>query len=75
MIYNVRAREYDAKDDNKHYVGYVAEELQECSTWFTWKNPDGTPEGIEWFNMLLYSIEEIKKLKRRIEQLEQLNNR
>ena len=69
-LYNVEAREYDAKVDDKHYIGYIAEELNDIDTYFTWKNPDGTPEGIEWFNLLIYSIEEIKKLKKRIEILE-----
>ena len=48
----------------------MAEELEQCDTRFTWKNPDGTPEGIEWFHLLLYTIEEMKKLKERISQLE-----
>jgi len=79
-IYNIKAREYDTKDDNKHFIGYIAEELNDVDTYFTWKNPDNTPEGIEWFNLLIYTIEEVKKLKQknieltnRIEQLEQLN--
>jgi hypothetical protein len=66
-IYNVRAREYDAKDNDKHFMGYIAEEVDAVDTRFTWKNPDGTPEGIEWFNMLIYTIEEMKKLKQEIE--------
>lgn len=69
-IYNVRAREFDAIDNDRHFIGYIAEELQEVDTWFTWKNPDGTPEGIEWFNMLVYAIEELKKLKARVSELE-----
>ena len=54
--------------------------INDIDTYFTWKNPDGTPEGIEWFNLLIYTIEEVKKLKQqnielinRVEQLEQLN--
>jgi hypothetical protein len=70
-IYNVRAREYDAKDeDNKHYLGYIAEEINECNTNFTWKNEDGTAGGIEWFNLLIFTIEEMKKLRERIAVLE-----
>ena len=63
VLHNVRAREYDSKENDTHFIGYIAEELNDVSSWFTWKNPDGTPEGIEWFNLLVYSIEEIKKLK------------
>ena len=66
VLHNIRAREYDTIDNNTHMVGYIAEELNDVSSWFTWKNPDGTPEGIEWFNLLIYSIEEIKKLKNQV---------
>ena len=69
-IYNTIPREYDSKSDNKHHIGYIAEELNDIDANFTWKNLDGTPEGIEWFNLLIYAIEEIKKLKERIEILE-----
>jgi hypothetical protein len=62
-IYNIRAREYDAISDGTRHIGYIAEELNDVSKSFTWKNPDGTPEGIEWFNMLVYTIEEMKKLR------------
>ena len=66
-LYNITAREYDAKVDDKHYIGYIAEELDSIDTNFTWKNSDNLPEGIEWFNLLIYAIEEIKGLKNRIE--------
>ena len=69
-IYNIRAREFDAISDNKHYIGYIAEELQDIDTNFTWKNQDGLPEGIEWFNILIYLIEEVKKLKQKVNELE-----
>ena len=45
-------------------MGYIAEELNDIDSYFTWKNPDGSPEGIEWFNLLIYSIEEVKKLRK-----------
>jgi len=70
-IYNIRAREYDSKIDDIHHIGYIAEELNEVDTNFTWKQND-LPEGIEWFNMLIYTIEEMKKLKKRIEDLESM---
>jgi hypothetical protein len=63
-IYSVRPREFDAKSNNKHYVGFIAEELNDIDTNFTWKNPDGTPEGIEWNNLMVYMIAEIKQLKK-----------
>ena len=33
------------------------------------KNPDGTPEGMEWNNILVYAVEEIKKLHKEVEKL------
>jgi hypothetical protein len=72
VLHNLRAREYDSKDDDKHYIGYIAEEVDEVDTHFTWKNSDGTPEGLEWFNMLVYAIEEIKKLRIEVNQLKGL---
>jgi hypothetical protein len=69
-LYNITAREYDGKTDNKHYIGYIAEELNSIDKNFTWKNDDNSPEGIEWFTLLIYAIEEIKKLKNRVEMLE-----
>ena len=42
------------KKRQKFYIGFIV--IFIVSTHFTWKNPDGSPEGIEWFNMLVYSI-------------------
>jgi hypothetical protein len=70
-IYKIRAREYDWKEDDKHFIGYIAEELDAIDTNFTWKQND-EPEGIEWFNLLLYTIEEMKKLKARVDELEKV---
>jgi hypothetical protein len=73
-ILYIRAREYDSKDNNTHYIGYIAEELNDIDTCFTWKNADNTPEGIEWFNLLIYTIEEMKKMKEKIIMLKQKIN-
>lgn len=66
VLYQVQAREYDTKEDNTHHIGYIAEELEQVCPSFTWKNPDGTPEGVEWFTLLVFAIEEIKKLKQEL---------
>jgi hypothetical protein len=71
VIYNIRAREYDTKEEKTHHIGYIAEELNDVSTHFIWKNPDGSPEGIEWFNMLVYTIEELKKTRQEIIKLKE----
>jgi len=70
-IYNVRAREYDWKETKQHLIGYIAEEIDEVDTLFTFKK-DGKPEGIEWNNILLYAVEEIKNLKKEILTLRQM---
>ncbi len=70
-IYNVRAREYDWKETQQHLIGYIAEEIDEVDTLFTFKK-DGKPEGIEWNNILLYAVEEIKNLKKEILTLRQM---
>jgi len=40
--------------------------LDEIDTQFTFKNPDGSPLGIEWFNMLVYTITELTKQSTKI---------
>lgn len=71
VLTNLQGREYDTIRDNIHSVGYIAEEANEASTNFTWKNPDGTPEGIAWNNILVYAVEEIKKLRNEVDSLKQ----
>jgi hypothetical protein len=63
VLHHVRAREYDSKEDNTHHIGYIAEELHEICPEFSWKNQEGQPEGVNWFNIMVFAIEEIKKLK------------
>ncbi len=68
-LYNLKTREYDTKEDNKHHIGYIAEECFDVNPVFTWTNDDGTPEGLDTFNMLVYAIEEIKKLRKDLDDL------
>lgn len=71
VIYSVEPKEYTFKSNQKQYIGYIAEELNELSSWFTWKNPDGTPEGIQWNNLMIFAIEEIKKLRSEVTALKE----
>ncbi len=63
--------------DTQLYIGYVAEELNDIDTNFAYKIPDYNgnliPESVEWFNMLIYSIEEIKKLRNEVNTLTNQN--
>ena len=65
--------------DTHLYIGYVAEEVDAVDTNFSYKIPDSNgnliPESIEWFNMLIYAIEEIKKLNLKVISLQsQIDN-
>ena len=66
-LYKLRVREYDWKDSGTHFTGLIAEEAFEADPKFTWSNnEDKSPEGIDWNNILLYAVEEIKNLKKEI---------
>jgi len=71
-LYKLRVREYDWKSCGTHYVGLIAEEAYEADPNFTWSN-DGEACGIDWNNILLYAVEEIKKLKKEILLLKNAN--
>ncbi|AGE60006.1 Chlorovirus glycoprotein repeat domain-containing protein [Acanthocystis turfacea Chlorella virus WI0606] len=68
-IYDVRPVEYDMISGEGHFLGFIAEEVYDVDPHFAWML-DGQPEGIEWFNMLTYTIAELKKLKTRLTALE-----
>ena len=65
-LYNLNPRKYTSKIDGKEYIGLVAEECEDVDTNFAWKEND-QPEGIEWFNILLYTVAELKKLKAQVQ--------
>ena len=69
-VYDIRPVEYDAISDDRHYVGLIAEEVYEADPYFAWMQ-NGNPAGIEWFNILLYMVAEMKKLKARLDIVEQ----
>jgi hypothetical protein len=61
-VYDIRPVEYDAISDDRHYVGLIAEEVYEADPHFAWMQ-NGNPAGIEWFNILLYTVAELKIVK------------
>jgi hypothetical protein len=69
-VLDVQAREFDLKNSGHHRLGYIAEELHELDPHFTHVNQQGEPEGIEWNNLLVYLIEQVKVLKARVDELE-----
>jgi hypothetical protein len=68
-VYDIRPVEYDAIVDDRHFVGLIAEEVFEADPNFAWLEND-RPEGIEWFNILLFAVAELKNLKTKNQELE-----
>ena len=68
-INQVIPRKFTSTIDNKPYIGFVAEELNDIDPKFVWLNQDSLPEGINWFNMLTYLISENKKLRQDVDSL------
>ena len=54
----------------KKHFGYIAEEVNEILPEIVNKDPDGEPEGVKYEMVTVLLVEEIKKLKARIEVLE-----
>jgi hypothetical protein len=69
-ILEVKSKEFDLKSNGKHYLGFVAEEVFAIDPHFATLNSDNQPESIDWFNMFVYLLEEVKKLKARLDALE-----
>jgi hypothetical protein len=61
-VYDLIPREYDLIYENDaHAIGLVAEEAAAADPNFAWNDVDGSPGGINWFNVVLYAISEMKK--------------
>ena len=68
-VNDIRPVEYDAIADDKHFVGLIAEEAFDADPHFAWTR-DGAPEGIDWFNILVFAIAELKNLNAKTKELE-----
>ena len=70
-IYKLQPREYDyIPDNNKHLIGFIAEEVFDADPYFAVLNNNETPEAIDWNNIVTYLVSEIKKLNHRVIELE-----
>ncbi|MBN1357418.1 tail fiber domain-containing protein [Candidatus Bathyarchaeota archaeon] len=74
-IYDLRVVEFDWTDEKRQseegrQFGLIAEEVNEICPKLVWKDKDGLPEGVhyEWLGIPL--LVEIKKLRQRVETLE-----
>lgn len=62
---------YNSDPEGGIQVGYIAEEVQTLNKHFaTYDKPDGDPVAINYNTIVVFLVEEIKKLKKRIEILE-----
>ena len=70
-IYKLQPKEYDyTPDNNKHLIGFIAEEAFSADPYFAVLNSDENPEAIDWNNIITYLVAEIKKLNNRVIELE-----
>jgi hypothetical protein len=63
-IFNLDLKRYSYKKDEsfKEQIGYVAEEVYSVDPRLTTRD-DGKPAGIEYFTLLMYVTNELKKLR------------
>lgn len=65
-------KKYNYKQDDsfKEQIGYVAEEVYAVDTKLTTRD-EGKPAGIEYFTLLMYVTNELKKLRQEFDELKQ----
>jgi hypothetical protein len=61
---------YKKDDSFKEQIGYVAEEVYAIDPKLTTRD-DGKPAGIEYFTLLVYVTNELKKLRQEFDELKQ----
>ena len=69
-IYQLSPVEFDYKESKTHDIGYIAETVDNILPELVGKDRDGLPDGIKYINLIMLIIEEMKKLKQRILELE-----
>jgi hypothetical protein len=69
-IFQLQAKSFDLKSGAKNRLGYIAEEVFEIEPSFVILNNESEPEALEEFHMFVSLLEEVKKLKARLDALE-----
>ena len=64
---DLKSYNYIADGSYTEQIGYVAEEVFEIDPKLTTRN-DGTPVGIEYFTLLAYTANELKKLRQEFDE-------
>jgi len=70
VVYNLQPREFKYKLSDESDIGLIAEEAFECDPSFAYLDKDQIPEGIQWNVITTYLVEEMKKLKKELDDLE-----
>jgi len=70
-VYSLRPRtfKYNERPDEGPFVGYIAEEVYDAHRDMASLDAGGSPQGINWNNITLFLVEEIKKQRAEIEEL------
>lgn len=69
-VYRLRAREYDAMDSGDHCIGYIAEEVDAIDPALVSHDASGTCLTVLFTNIVVYLVEELKRLEARVAVLE-----
>jgi hypothetical protein len=69
-VYDLIPREYDLISDDSHTIGLISEEAANADPNFVRNDADGLPAGINWFNVLLYTVGELKASRDKIQELQ-----
>ena len=70
QIYNLVPKSFEYKSDDTTSFGYIAETVDTMLPSIVMRQEDGTPESINYAHINILLVEELKKLKARIEVLE-----
>ena len=70
QIYNLVPKTFEYKSDDFTGFGYIAESVDSVLPSIVMRQEDGTPESINYAHINILLVEELKKLKARIEVLE-----
>jgi hypothetical protein len=70
-VLNLRSVEYNFKETSEQHIGYIAEEVYDVSKELASLNSQTKePAAINWFNIILYQNEVIKRLDKELIQLQ-----
>ena len=78
VLYKMKGVMYSDKssdknvDQNRRYVGFIAEDIFKVAPQLTYLNVEGKPDGVMYSRIVVLLVEEIKNLKNEIEELKKI---